>query len=126
MKSTEEFAVEIAELLQKKQHINMHKAEGRVYFGGNDVNRIDPELHIDKNTIRQETGRKIVRDACLDDLATKLEDKNLVVTKIKNDKLIIKTKTEIDYHNRFNLSSLKNSVDEEIKENPDFGNYYEP
>jgi len=127
IKSAEELADEISDVMYTQLNNNIHKNKGTAYVDGTDTDVINPKLHLDKAGIRKETGRKIVRGAYIDELSSKLKNKGLQVKKDENGGITIKTKTPTDSENKFSsLSDVRENIESEFDENPEYKKpYYE-
>lgn len=85
-----EFVDNVAQALFKVREANVIRASHCVSFG--DEQPVEASVVIDREAIRNQTGREKVRDVVIDDIHERLERKHgLEVTRTSDDKLIVKT-----------------------------------
>ncbi len=106
IKSTEELAMDIAKAMVAKKDFNDENNSGVSTISSYPTpNDRDLEFFLNKDEMRKETGRTIIRNSFVDDLAIELKKQSLEVEN-NNGTLKIKlcAETEYKYHS---LSDMK-------------------
>lgn len=79
-----ELVEKVSKLLIQRTNINVNDSEGVAYIGGHEQQRIFPELTLTKGDIRNETGRRNVRDSALEKIRNTIESNGFEVELVYN------------------------------------------
>lgn len=79
-----ELVEKVSKLLIQRTNINVNDSEGVAYIGGNEQQRIFPKLFLTKGDIRNETGRRNVRDSALEKIRNNIESNGFEVELVDN------------------------------------------
>lgn len=79
-----ELVEKVFKLLIQRTNINVNDSEGVAYIGGNEQQRIFPKLFLTKGDIRNETGRRNVRDSALEKIRNNIESNGFEVELVDN------------------------------------------
>ncbi|MGM8063379.1 hypothetical protein [Vogesella indigofera] len=107
----DEFVDSVASALLRVREANVVRSSHSISFG--DEQPVEASVVIDREAIRNNTGRDKVRDVVIDSISEKLERKHgLEVTRTTDNKLVVKT---VPMHRESEFKSFDKLMDGAIR-----------